>query len=208
MRWFGPRQTVVANVSQRHGLIAASSSQPGPQPGPQSPPQSVPQSRSRHSQVRERPGGDADGCLNEPQDSSVYSSAIALEYPRSPLGAGLVAASGTNSGLDRCNDFGAPCPSIRRRGLPSSTACIIDRPGGHRIRTSSSPTTPPAGTSSVSRLPKQAPQTRRRVRAGASVHAARGPDYLVRSQVRVRGLWPCAALAPSLPGRHGRRLPA
>lgn len=83
-------QTVVANVSQRHGLAPPASSQSGPQPGPQSPSQSVPQSRLRRPHARERPGGDADGCLNEPQDSSVYSSAKALEAPEitSRVGAG------------------------------------------------------------------------------------------------------------------------
>lgn len=57
-RFAESRLTVEANISQRHGLIAASSSQPGPQSGPQSPSQSVPQSGLRQSEGDKRPGRD------------------------------------------------------------------------------------------------------------------------------------------------------
>lgn len=57
-RFAESRQTVEANISQRHGAISASSSQPAPQPLPQSPPQSVPQSRSGHPRSGKRPAGE------------------------------------------------------------------------------------------------------------------------------------------------------
>jgi hypothetical protein len=60
----------------------------------------------------------------------------------------------------------------------------------------------------ISDLHPQATETRGCVRTGASLHPARRPNHLDRSQTCLGGLWSCSALAPPLPGGHSRRLAA